>query len=257
MALTGRRILITRTRQQASELAARLEGEGAETILIPTIELAPPSSFDALDGALAALQSFDWVIFTSANAVHAFSERGRAVGIETIPKRIAVIGPATARAVQESGLSVALMPPQFVAESLADALTPHAAGASMLLVRAEQARDTLPDALLSAGAQLTIANAYRNVVPPDSIAALQQIFAQVEHYPDAITFTSSSTATNLFALLETAALKLPAQIVRASIGPITSRTLLELGYPATIEATEPSVAALCQALMEHFRNAQP
>jgi uroporphyrinogen-III synthase len=257
MALTGKRILITRTRQQASELAVQLEAQGAETILIPTIELAPPGSFEGLDNALTSLQSFDWVIFTSANAVHAFGNRGRELDIAAIPKKIAVIGPATARAVREIGLTPELIPPQFVAESLADALRPFAAGTSMLLVRAEQARDTLPEMLAAAGTQLTIAHAYRSVVPSDSIAALERILAAAERYPDAITFTSSSTATNLFALLETAGLKLPDQIVRASIGPITSRTLQELGYTATIEATEPSVAALCQALMEHFRNAKP
>jgi uroporphyrinogen-III synthase len=253
MALTGKRVLITRTRQQASELAARLEAEGAETILIPTIELALPTSLDGLDAALASLRSFDWIIFTSANAVHAFSDRGRALGIQPMPKKVAAIGPATARAVQEIGLTLDLIPPQFVAESLAEALRPFADGASMLLVRAEQARDALPDILVAAGARLVITPAYRNIVPRDSIAALRQALVDAERCPDAITFTSSSTATNLFALLETAALKLPDRIVRASIGPITSQTLWELGHPATIEANEPTVAALCDALEEHFR----
>jgi uroporphyrinogen-III synthase len=252
MALTGRRILITRTRQQASELAARLEAEGAETILIPTIEITPPVSFDGMDAALASLQSFDWVIFTSANAVHAFGARAKALGIALEPRRIAVIGPATARAVQEIGLTPELLPPQFVAESLADSLRPFAADASMLLVRAEEARDVLPDALITAGARLTIAHAYRNVVPPDSGAALRAIFT--ERCPDAITFTSSSTATNLFALLDASTLKLSHAMVRASIGPITSRTLRELGHPATIEAGEPTVEALCNALVEYFRS---
>jgi uroporphyrinogen-III synthase len=253
MPLTGRRILITRTRQQASELAALLESAGAEPILIPTIELAPPTSFTALDTALAMLDSFDWLIFTSANAIQSFATRAKALGIQPAPKRIAVIGPATARAVQSIGLTPDLIPPQFVAEALAEALKPFAPQASMLLIRAEQARDILPEALTAAGAQLTIAAAYSNIIPPASITALQELFANPAHHPDAVTFTSSSTASNLFALLEAANLKLPPQIVRASIGPVTSHTLEELGYPAIIEASEPTIAALATALAAHFR----
>lgn len=255
-ALTGRRILITRTRQQTSELAAQLEAAGAETILIPTIELAPPTSFASLDAALLNLTNFDWVIFTSANAVNIFERRCKALGVGPQANKVAVIGPATARAVQGIGLVPDLIPPQFVAESFAQALTPFAKGSSMLLVRAEQARDILPDALLAAGAQLTIASAYRNLVPPDSVAMLQHAFAEATQQPDAITFTSASTATNLFSLLDAASLELPPQVVRVSIGPVTSQTLRDLGYPATIEASEPSVAALCGALKDYFKQLQ-
>ncbi len=254
MSLKGRRILITRTRQQASALAAALEAEGAETISIPAIEMAPPSSFETLDTSLSSLVSFDWLLFTSANAVAAFVERCKELSIEAIPQRIAVIGDATARAVREAGFAVDLLPPQFVAESLAEALAPFAKGASMLLVRAEQARDVLPDALTVAGAQLTIAAAYRNVIPSDSVEALRALFAEDARPLDAATFTSSSTATNLFTLLEAADLTLPETVVRASIGPITSRTMSELGYPATVEASEPTVASLAHALSAYFRS---
>ena len=164
MSLTGRHILITRSGRQASELAARLEALGAETVSIPTIELAPPSSYCALEAALASVRGFDWVLFTSANAGEAFAERARWIGIIPSPRRIAVVGPATAKAVQGIGLAVDLMPAQFVAESLTEALLPFAPGASMLLVRAEAARDVLPDALTEAGAQVTIAAAYRTVL---------------------------------------------------------------------------------------------
>lgn len=256
MVLTGRRILITRTRQQVSELATRLEEMGAEVLLIPTIELAPPTSFEGLDDALSLMASFEWVLFTSANAVHAFAARARELGMVPELRKIAVIGPATARAVQEIGLKVDLMPKQYVAESLAAALRPSADGVSMLLVRAEQARDVLPLALDAAGARLTIAHVYRNIAPWDSVAALRRAFSDPKQYPDAITFTSSSTATNLFSLLDTATLQLPDRIERASIGPITSETLRELGHPATIEASEPTIAALCVALREHFESAK-
>jgi uroporphyrinogen-III synthase len=122
----------------------------------------------------------------------------------------------------------------------------------MLLIRAEQARDVLPAALTAAGAHLTIADAYRNQPPPDSIPALRQLFNAPANYPDAITFSSSSTATNLFNLLEAADLGLPPSITLASIGPITSQTLRDLGYPPTIEASEATIPALVEALNAHF-----
>jgi uroporphyrinogen-III synthase len=249
MPLTNRRILVTRTRQQASTLAAELESRGAIPILIPTIELAPPDSFAALDSALAAIRSYDWLIFTSANAVDAFHRRAQFHRLTAIPRRIAVIGPATARAVEAIGLSVDLIPPKYIAESLAEALILHAPNSNMLLVRAEHARDILPQTLTAAGATLTIANAYRNQIPPESIAQLQALFSTPDRYPNAITFTSASTATNLFNLLESAGVTLPPGIVLASIGPITSTALRDLGHPPTAEAAEPTIDALIQTLI--------
>ena len=250
--LSGRRILITRAPHQASELADRLRGLGATPILIPTIEIAPPASFAALDAALARLASFDWLMFTSANAVEAFHRRAQTLNLTLLPHKIAAIGPATERALNSIGLTVDLVPQRFVAESLAESLLPEAAGKSFLLVRATAARDTLPDALTAAGATVTIAEAYRNQIPEASIAALETLFSAPAHYPDAITFTSASTAANLGALLETSGLSLPGSIVRASIGPITSRALRELGMPPQIEAGESTIPALVEALIARF-----
>jgi len=129
---------------------------------------------------------------------------------------------------------------------------PYAHGSNMLLIRAEQARDILPEALTSAGATVTIANAYRNQIPHDSIPALQKLFSDPGTYPDAITFTSASTVRNLIALLEAADLTLPPTITLASIGPITSQTLRDLGHSPTIEASEPTIPALVQSLLDHF-----
>ena len=284
--LTNIRILVTRTRRQASDLAAQLEALGAIPILIPTIEIVPPESYAPLDAALAQLETYDWLLFTSANAVEVFHQRmissrsgvphlrdcliaakvsNRASDpassaesrnpmghVEARQLRIAVIGPATARAVQGIGLTVDLIPPQHVAESLAEALTPYAANSRMLLIRAAEARETLPETLRARGATVIIAEAYRNQLPHDSIPALQQLFAHPETCPDAITFTSASTARNLFSLLEAANLTLPEKIIRASIGPITSQTLSDLGHPAHIEAHEPAVSALIESLAAHF-----
>jgi uroporphyrinogen-III synthase len=250
--LINKRILITRTRHQASELATQLEALGATTILIPTIEIVSPASFCALDAALTCLRTYDWLLFTSANAVEAFHRRAQFNRITQLPQKVAVIGPATLRAANAIGLTVDLVPPQYIAESLAAALLPEAAGRSFLLVRAAEARDTLPEALTAAGATVTIAEAYRNQIPPDSIPALQALFASPETYPDAITFTSASTARNLVTFLEAANLTLPGTITLASIGPITSQTLRDLGHDPTIEAAEPTIPALVQILATHF-----
>jgi uroporphyrinogen-III synthase len=258
MSLAGKRILITRTRHQASDLATQLEALGATPILIPTIEIIPPETYAPLDAALAELETYDWLLFTSANAVEVFAQRQLQWGIRAprepqrkLP-RIATIGPATAKAIQSIGLEVDLTPPKYIAESLAESLKPHAPNSRILLIRATQARDILPEALTAAGANVTIADAYRNQTPPDSIPALQALFKTPANHPDAITFTSASTARNLTALLEAANLTLPTSIALASIGPITSQTLRDLGHPQTIEAPEPTIPALIQSLLEHF-----
>lgn len=255
-ALVHRRILVTRARTQASALATLLEAQGARPILLPTIEIAPPASWRALDAALSALRSFDWLVFTSANAVHAFMQRARTLQLAPHPQRIAVIGPATARAVKENGLAAAvdLMPARFVAESFAAALTPHCVGANMLLVRAADARDVLPEALIEGGSNLTIAEAYRNVLPQDSLAALPALFASdAEEKLDAITFTSASTAHNLAALLKAAGLAAPRGSALASIGPITSAAMRSAGFAPDIEAAESTIESLVAALAMHFR----
>jgi uroporphyrinogen-III synthase len=172
---------------------------------------------------------------------------------------VAAIGPATASALEAIGFTPNLIPPQAVAESLADMLLLHARQADgtptrFLLIRAEEAREHLPETLRAAGAEVTIASVYRTVIPADSIEAIRELFSRPETIPDAITFTSSSTARNLFALLEAAGVTLPANIAIASIGPITSATLRDLGYPPQVEATETNVASLAENLVKHLRS---
>ena len=253
------RILITRSPHQASELAHALRVHGADPILIPTIELIDPTTYAPLDAALTHLDQFHWLLFTSANAAEAFHHRLNSLAnpysLIPNPCLTAAIGPATAKALTAIGLTPTLVPPQAVAESLATALLSHAlqpdgTPTRFLLIRAEQARDHLPETLRAAGADVTIAPAYRTTIPPNSIDQIRTLFTDPKNHPDAITFTSSSTAENLFALLKSASLTLPPQILRASIGPITTQTLRNLGHPPQIEAETPTVPSLVAALVK-------
>lgn len=243
------RVLVTRAAHQASALGDALVAQGLRVVAIPTIELAPPSDdYASLDAELARLDKFDWLLFTSANAVSVFAERleGEAVPLTC---RIASIGAATSTALKAHEIRVDLQPPQAFAESLAQALVPHARGASILLVRAEQGRDVLPQTLREAGAEVVLAAAYSNVVPSLSAARLQREMPTV----DAITLTSSSAVHHLFALFQASGLELNRDVVLASIGPVTSATLREYGYAPAVEAAEASTAALASAVATALR----
>ncbi len=243
------RVLVTRPAGQSSALAELLKAEGAIPILIPTIAIAPPASWATLDAALTTLPGYDWIVFTSANAVRAFAERAGILGVTPRARHIAVVGHATARAVEEFLHQPAdLIPPKFVAESLAEALLPHAQGARILLVRAAVAPGLLPDALSAAGAEVMIAEAYQNTVPEGSAEALFHLFGSPATYPDAITFTSASTVSNLLDLLQASAVTLPEAVLRASIGPVTSRALDQFGYAPHVEAAAATLPALIDAL---------
>ena len=275
--LAGKRILVTRAPAQASGLAEELSKLGAIPILIPTIEIVPPASFRALDAALTSLHTFDWLLFTSANAVRAFDRRSHVLGIAPKPRRIAVVGPATARAVEAIGLKADLIPPIYTAESLVQALAPEACNLRVLLLRPEDPILNHPDSagapsiavlsdgwdvksqtdplwttLTAYGATVTVAPAYANRIPAESLAALTHLFSSPANYPDAVTFTSASTARHLAALLGAANLTLPDAVVRASIGPVTSQALRELGLPPHHEAAEAIIPALAAALAAHF-----
>jgi uroporphyrinogen-III synthase len=248
------RVLVTRAAHQASALADALAALGAEPVVVPAIEILELASYAVLDEAMKDLSAFDWVVFTSANAVEAFwrrlSETGSALGA----LRFAVIGAATERELVKHGAAAEVLAPQAVAESLAEVLLPFARRSGgdagrFLLVRAEQARDALPEALRAAGAEVTIAPAYRTVRPEASIAAVRELFGTRENWPDAVTFTSSSSVTNLLELVECAGVRLPEAVLRASIGPITSRTLAEAGFLAHVEAAEASVESLAKVVM--------
>jgi uroporphyrinogen III methyltransferase/synthase len=240
--LFGRSVVVTRAREQASELRHRLEGLGAEVIELPAIAIEPVS-FDLPD-----LDRYRWIVFTSANGVVAFFDRGLApAGLDAralAGLRIAVIGPGTASALATRGLQPDLLPERFVAESLLEAFPPPGTGGERVLVaRAEQARDVLPAGLWERGYQVDVLPVYRTVTAtPDPVAVERVRTGDV----DALTFTSSSTVTNMCDLL--GAVPAPQPLV-ASIGPVTSKTAMERGLRVDVEATEHTIDGLVDALL--------
>lgn len=252
--LDGRRILITRARHQAASLAAALERQGAEVVAIPAIEIVPPASYGPLDAALEDRQKYQWLILTSVNGVDVLAQRFRELALTSQALghvRIAAIGPATARALAAHGLSVEVVPPEYVAESLVESLRDQVAGCNVLLVRAKVARDVVPIELRKAGAVVDVVDAYQTAVPAGSCDALRDALLASARVPDVVSFTSSSTVTNFFRLMHQAGVSSwPATMTAASIGPITSRTLREHGIGPVVEAEEFTVpglvAAICQ-----------
>ena len=245
MPLPGKRVLVTRAVHQASVLGDALAARGLTVVAIPAIALEPPSDgYESLSLHLQHLEEFDWLLFTSANAVEVFAQQREELGVEEVPCRIASIGVATSRALRSAGLTVDLQPATAVAESLIAVLRPQARGKRMLLIRAESARDVLPQSLHAAGADVTIAPAYRTVVPRESVDALTHELPRLH----AITFTSSSSVRNLLELLDAAGMTMPRGMVLASIGPITSQTLRECGYDPQVEAPTADVEVLASAL---------
>ncbi|QEE31453.1 uroporphyrinogen-III synthase [Terriglobus albidus] len=239
------RVLVIRALHQSSELADALQQAGLEPVIVPVLEIAPPQSFAGLEDAIARLSTFDWLLFTSANAVEVFRQRFRGELPPTL--RLAVIGSITARAAQKAGFEIALQPEKATGEGLAEALLPRAPGARMLLVRAAVARDVLPATLEEAGAKVEIAEAYRTVIPASAPGVLRELFAGPAP-PAAIAFTSSSSVHHLLQVLEAGGLRLPESTILATIGPITSATLRDAGYLPTVEAKEANVISLAKAI---------
>jgi len=255
--LAGRRIVITRRAEQAHSLHRALSARGADVVELPTIALAPPHSWQSVDTAIGRLNEYDWFIFTSVNGVEAFAARlRRKRKTMSALKRalIAAIGPATARALRARGLRVSVVPEDYHAEGLLKALGRKSwRGKRVLLARAAKARDLLPRELKRRGARVDVVAAYRTVVPQASRSRLAKVFGRWK--PDAITFTSSSTVRNFFALLgSNRARRALRGVAVATIGPVTSRTARALGLKVATEAKRFTVAGLVRAIEKHFRN---
>jgi uroporphyrinogen III methyltransferase / synthase len=253
--LSGRRIVVTRPRNQAGALAERIEELGGEVLEFPTIEIQPPEDFEAFDAAVANIESYDWLIFTSVNGVEPFLRRLRLAGkgISVLAcLKIGAIGPETAKRLEASGIPCFLVPARYQAEGILDAMTPESmAGKRVLIPRAAEAREVLPESLRRWGATVDLVKAYRTVLPPTDGRPLSGLLEQGKI--DVIAFTSSSTVKNFVRLLGGRKLgEIAGRCVLACIGPITAATVKELGGRAGITAREFTVAGLVQAIVEHF-----
>ena len=252
--LLGKRIVVTRTRKQASLLSNKLRALGAHVIELPTIRIEPPSDLREFAELVQDAHMYDWIVFTSANGVEAFFgiffklyEDAREIG----GVRIAAIGPATAQRVKDFHLHVDLQPDEFVAEAVSREFKKHGSieNLRILLVRAEKARDTLPKELSALGAIVDQAFAYRTVPETrDTSGARRQL---AEDGADLITFTSSSTVENFLAL----GLPWPKGMRIATIGPITSKTVRDQGLKVDVEAHRHDIDGLVRVIRELFEKA--
>ena len=249
--LSGVRVLVGRARHQAGALSGELRKLGATVLEIPFIEIRKPRSFKPLDSALLNLGGYDWLILTSANGVEAMWERLaklRLTKTKLTHLRVAAIGPATKKAIERRGVSVNVVPKEYVAESVVRSLRRRVKGKRVLLVRAKIARDVIPRELCLAGAQVDVVEAYETVVPESSRPRLRNALANLRRRPHVVTFTSSSTVRNFVDLLGSGRTAGIGGIRLASIGPVTSSTLRELGLRVDIEATEFTIPGLVKAI---------
>jgi uroporphyrinogen-III synthase len=246
------RILVGRARHQAGALSAQLRAQGATVIEIPFIEIRKPKSFQPLDSTLKNIREYDWLILTSVNGVDALWQRMSKLhlgpqSLKTV--RIAAIGPATKKAIEQGGVKVDVVPREYIAESVVRSLRRRIQGKRVLLVRAKVARDVIPRELRRAGAQVDVVEAYQTVVPATSRARLRSVLRNPRRRPHLVTFTSSSTVRNFVNLLGANNAQ-PSGIRFASIGPVTTATLRELGFNPDIEASEFTIPGLVKALVK-------
>ena len=264
--LFGRTIVVTRSRSQASDFSARLQALGAQVVEFPTIEFAEPDDYGPLDTAIGQLEGYDWVVFTSVNGVDAFFARLASRTDDRTPHdarvlagvRVAAIGPATAKRLEQHGICADVVPAQYRGEAVFAAIQEASQrfgiglqDARVLVPRAQVAREVLPALLKGAGAHVDVAPAYQTTLP--SAARADELVAKLQAGEvDAITFTSSSTARNLIALLGDRASML-ADVDLFSIGPITSQTLADAGFPPAHEAATYTIPGLVEAVLAAYR----
>jgi uroporphyrinogen III methyltransferase/synthase len=251
--LFGKKILITRAKEQAAEFMELLAGYGAEPVECPTIEIVPPTDWKPLDWAIAKLAGYDWLLFTSVNGVDFFMKRLFEKGhdLRKLTKaKVVAIGPKTAEAVRQHGVIPDLVPKYYQAESVLKGLANvKMKGKRVLLPRAKEAREILPTELKKRGAKIDVVTAYRTVAPKGRREALKSMLERKELA--VITFTSSSTVKNFMALFKGQPVKKWLEGVKiACIGPITANTARDLGLHVDIQPKEFTVAALAKEIAE-------
>ena len=256
--LFGRRIVVTRSREQAPELVDMLEERGADAIQTPTIRIGPPEDVDAVDRACADAGAYDWLVFTSANAVDFFFtrllQRGDIRDLKGV--RLCAVGPSTAQRISRYGLRADLVPDESRAEGVFEALKAAGPlkGTRLLLPRADIAREVLPDQLRDAGADVSEVIAYRTIVAGGERDADHDIYRMLlDRQIDAVTFTSASTVRNFARMLgEEQAADLLNTTVVAAIGPVTAEAAQQLGIQVTVVPKKYTIPDLVDALVEHF-----
>ncbi len=258
--LAGRTVVITRARAQADEFVAELEQFGARVIACPTIEIYEPESFDRLDEAISHLYGYDWLVFTSVNGVDYFLRRFKASGhdvSEIDDLKVCAIGDATADRLRDAKLHVDVIPHEFKAEGVFEALTqfvggPEAlTGLNFLIPRAAVARDFLPKALEEAGARVDVVVAYRTKLPDHLDRG--HLAAMLAGGTDCIAFTSSSTVRNLAQLFDTQDLSTVLEgVAVACIGDVTAQTAAEHGLHTEIQPEQFTIPELARAIAEYF-----
>jgi uroporphyrinogen III methyltransferase/synthase len=254
--LFGRRILVTRAKGQAAELADLVTAFGGEPMCCPMIQIAPPETWEPVDRAIRNLRQYQWLIFTSLNGVGPFMDRLRVQGFDArllAGVRLCCIGPRTARELARYGLQADLIPTEYQAEGIIESLADRGLrGQRVLIARAQVAREILPDQLRAAGAEVDVVHVYRTVRPDMETARLLEAFAGGEI--DLITFTSSSTVTHFVELLggSESMRKAVRETPVACIGPITAATAEGHGLKTHVMPGENTVPALAEAIVRHF-----
>jgi len=253
--LFGRGVVVTRPEQQAGEIASILSEEGARVIHFPTIAIVPPESFDDLDRALANIEGYDWIIFTSANGVRFFFNRLTEMGRDVRDLKgvkICTIGPATKASIERRGIPVDVVPEEFISEGVVAALNGQdMEGLRVLIPRAEVARDVIPEGLKKLGAGVDVVDAYRTVNSGRDGKELADLIE--EGRVDVITFTSSSTVTNFITIMGDD-FTLPDNVRIACIGPVTERAAKKAGFRVDIMQGPYEILGLVSAMKEWFKN---
>jgi len=259
--LFGKKIIVTRTREQASELVAGLEEYGADCLEYSTINIQPVDSYEILDDELERINEYHWILFTSLNGVKYFFERLYGKGLDARHLKgpeIAVVGKSTADLLLKYGVHADLIPSVFTGEGLAESLLDQGVeGRNILIPRALQGREILPETLRGAGAQVTVAPVYQNCPAQGDKEFLR---AELEKGGvEMVTFTSSSTVRNFLALLDEEnqdeLKKLLAGVKIAAIGPITAKTVTDSGLRVDIQPEQHTIPAMIEAIVAHYHGA--
>jgi uroporphyrinogen III methyltransferase/synthase len=252
-ALEGRRIVITRAAEQSNDLCARLQELGAEVDSLPLVRFLEPQDTADLDRAIRVLDQFDWIIFTSANAVTFFVARCRAAGCwpNTGHTKVAAVGAATRLALENQDLQASLVPAEFSGSGIAAALSGIISGKSVLLPRSDRASEELPLMLRKAGAKVTEVTAYVTAGPEAFDRSL--IDAIRDGLVDAVAFFSPSAFHEFQKLMGPDLLgKHNSRVALAAVGPVTAGAIRGAGLPVAIEADEATTASLVAGLERHF-----